>query len=759
MFFAVWAACVASSAAQPFEPAQPGKLQSDPSANALALRIELSADGRTKDIDLEQPFHVVLKNNSNEVLRIWNPRLRQGYRQLSFRFRDPHSEKSLVVAKRDISDDEYWNSTMKQVVPPSSSIEIAPGDTHFIRVRFADYANENDVWENLPDLNSSTQFEVTAILESSESDGTDSSGVWHGTIQSDPISARYIAPDLKTAHDYLVAGYTKQAIQLASQDRRALRRRVDEMTLLHVAAQRNNVEALTWLLEHGADVDAKTYNDSTALHLTDDPKIVELLLTKHADVSPRNSDSADNLRSAYHDAIEEFTDARDEPERTKWRKIIDLYLTTGAEYDLFAAIHLDDLAGVKQILEADPQQAKKRLFRSPLRMAARLGRVDICKLLIEQYDVDVDDFEGGSGFPIITEAVQFPEIVRLLIANGADLKTRITWRGGWGGGKAIGDNATALHFAAYANNAETVTLLIDNGVGIFAETQDITPNLSKQMALDVAASCGSAASAEAMINHPKFDEADEGVRKKLLDESLWKFASTIWVTDKAERPRLIEVLIAKGANPNVTLYGRTALQNAVARIYPSDKPDSREGRQGVDVLKHHGVKVDFHSAVKLGDEEAVAAALAANAAVANDLGPEGRPALHVAVDFDHRGIVALLIKAGCDLEIRNKSKSTGSPDATALHAAAFWRREEIARMLIEAGADVNAKSADGATPLHESARVTTIAVAKLLLAAGADVNAKDNEGNTPLDQLREEDDENAAEMEKLLAKYHAKSAQ
>ena len=38
-------------------------------------------------------------------------------------------------------------------------------------------------------------------------------------------------------------------------------------------------------------------------------------------------------------------------------------------------------------------------------------------------------------------------------------------------------------------------------------------------------------------------------------------------------------------------------------------------------------------------------------------------------------------------------------------------------------------------------------------------NAKDSEGNTPLDQLREEDDENAPEMEKLLAKYHAKSGQ
>jgi len=84
---------------------------------------------------------------------------------------------------------------------------------------------------------------------------------------------------------------------------------------------------------------------------------------------------------------------------------------------------------VKAILSQSPRLADEHQWRSPLRTATSLGRLEICRYLIERFHVDVNGFDRGAGFPIIKEALDDPKIVRLLIASGADLKTRITVRG------------------------------------------------------------------------------------------------------------------------------------------------------------------------------------------------------------------------------------------------------------------------------------------------------------------------------------------
>ncbi len=559
---------------------------------------------------------------------------------------------------------------------------------------------------------------------------------------------------MKTAHHYLSAGFTKKAIELASQDPQSLKWRKDGQSLLHIAAHRNDVEAVTWLLDHGADVDAQTYNNFTPLHLTSDARIVAMLLAKTPEFMQSDLRAPLVWQSPFHQAIERLQRAQNEADSANWRKIVDLYLAAGVECDLFAAIHLDDLARVKQILEADPRWAKGS---GQLRTAARLGRVEICKLLVEQYGADVDDFKGGNGYPVIMEAVRHPRVVQLLIAHGADLETRITWHGGRTGIWIIGDDATALHYAAEANSAETVKLLINSGVDIFATAHDSSDEASMQTALEVAAYFGSAAAAEAIVKHPKFDVADAEMRQQLLDKCLCISADSSWLARNADRAKLMQVLLAKGANPNASLHGSTALQNAVADIHPTHLEESQACRRVAAVLRSHGAKIDAYTAVVLGEEAALAAALAIDAAAANAAGPEGRPALHVAVGMDYRNIVALLIEAGCDLEIRNHSESTGTPEETALHVAAFWGRDEIAQILIEAGANVNARCQGGATPLHESARMTTVGVAKLLLDHGADANAHDDEGETPLGWLQERYYGNPAKMRQLLAAYQAKS--
>lgn len=71
----------------------------------------------------------------------------------------------------------------------------------------------------------------------------------------------------------------------------------------------------------------------------------------------------------------------------------------------------------------------------------------------------------------------------------------------------------------------------------------------------------------------------------------------------------------------------------------------------------------------------------------------GNTPLMLAATFGNRDAASLLIQAGADLEIRNKS------GGTALHQACFFAQPEIVELLLDAGADPTSVNAYGLTPL------------------------------------------------------------
>lgn len=79
----------------------------------------------------------------------------------------------------------------------------------------------------------------------------------------------------------------------------------------------------------------------------------------------------------------------------------------------------------------------------------------------------------------------------------------------------------------------------------------------------------------------------------------------------------------------------------------------------------------------------------------------GHYALHEAVSAGHEEIVALLLAAGAEANVRI---SPGGPDTpnqwTPLHFAAYGGYAKIAEELIAKGADVSARDLWGMTPLH-----------------------------------------------------------
>ena len=69
---------------------------------------------------------------------------------------------------------------------------------------------------------------------------------------------------------------------------------------------------------------------------------------------------------------------------------------------------------------------------------------------------------------------------------------------------------------------------------------------------------------------------------------------------------------------------------------------------------------------------------------------------------------------------------------TPLSWAALAGKVEIVERLIKAGADVNGKNREGTTPLHEAGFMGQDEIAALLLQNGADVRARDENGQIPL---------------------------
>jgi ankyrin repeat protein len=750
------AATSATPGAQPVATA-PGHAEAGKTADCdakagLSVQIELPGTDDSRVLNYDNFFRVVLTNHSDRAMRIWRPRTENGYYQLSFCFKNLRSGETVVASKRRIDDRKFWSLSDNGNDSGSATQEIQPNRSLTVEVDFSDFAWGEREWTGLPCANSDDRFAISAQFESTIPNDTLGEPVWSGKIQSSPVSARFVAAKLKTAGDYLRSGLPGAAIALMTADPTLISATDSNWySPLHHAAHSGDVVLVMWLLDHGANVNSGARDGFTPLHLANDERVVELILQKHPQLDWHFSGDPNPLQRAAAN----FASAKRPNEREKWRRIVKRYLDAGADYDMTTAIHLDDLRRVQEILRETPDDAEDFQNHSPLRTAAALGRLEICRYLIDKHHVDVNDFKRGHGYPIVKDALPHPQVVKLLIQSGADLKTRVTWRGDKSGIWFIDDNATALHYAAADGVPETITLLIDSGVDIFAATNDPVTKGAQQTTLEIAAIFGKADNAGAIVSHPMFDTADPQMRQAVLDKSLRIAALYIGLGDGTQSAQLVKLLLDKHANPNGDEPGGSLMPLLAAQIHPTAESKNNQIKQIVALLREHAVPVDLFSAVAIGDEPEVARLLEQHPELANTRGPDGYPALHLAVGMDFKHIVAMLLRAGCDIELRNQSKHTGGVGATALDCAASWGRHEIAKLLIDAGANVNARTDRKSTPLHEATRAGHVRMTRLLLENGADPDARDNHNETPLDEGRQRNGvhSNAPEIEAIFREF------
>src|SRR5919198_731569 len=335
------------------------------------------------------------------------------------------------------------------------------------------------------------------------------------------------------------------------------------------------------------------------------------------------------------------------------------------------------------------------------------------------------------------------------------------------------DGATALHWAAYLDDAETTALLVRAGAHVDS------PNNYGMTPLALAATNGNAA----IINLLLKGGADPNLTVRAGETPLMLAART-------DRADAVKALLEAGAKVDAkeTWNGQTALMWAAAAGRGPVVQALIDG--GADVHAHSNAgTTPLLFAVRPGNMVGVPALLGGGAAV-NEKRPDGATPLLVGVINGHADLVDLLLDKGADpnveggsteltvqgvrarpMELKYRKLTNNERDSEGvtkgnifgkpLHAAvhvANWHisdqfiavkldRIRVIKSLLAHGADVNGRISmeeprwsgaryrrhlAGATAFLAAAKVADIEVMRLLLDYGADPTINTEENITPL---------------------------
>lgn len=193
----------------------------------------------------------------------------------------------------------------------------------------------------------------------------------------------------------------------------------EQTTWLMEAALAKNVAAARLLLQHGADVNERTRDYTSALQVAaekGDLPMAELLLRHKAD--PRKPATG---KTPVHEALlAGHTD------------VAKALIAAGGPEDMYTSIGLGHLPAVREALKADPSRIARPdgADRMPLDYAVASGQVEMTHFLLDQ------------GAPVVDaklSAVRVPlhyaidrgnvELIELLLAAGHSPNTSLGWRG------------------------------------------------------------------------------------------------------------------------------------------------------------------------------------------------------------------------------------------------------------------------------------------------------------------------------------------
>jgi ankyrin repeat protein len=439
------------------------------------------------------------------------------------------------------------------------------------------------------------------------------------------------------------------------------------------------VRAVQFLLEHGADINARRKDLLTPLDLAvlrGDLKMARVLLDYGANVNAGNNRGQTLLHQMlWADNKDRFSAAQ-------------LLIEHGADVN-----------------------AQDNYNDTPLHLAPLFLELKLVQMLVNHgADVNAVNNEGKTPLHKVLWADNKDRFsaAQLLIEHGADVNAQDKY------------HTTPLHLAPNYLELELVQMLVNHGADVNAVDNEGKTPLHKVLWAD---NKDRFSAAQLLIEHGADVNAQDNYH-----------TSPLHLAPLFLELKLVQMLVNYGADVNaVDNDGKTPLH----KVLWADNKDCFSAAQ---LLIEHGADVNaqdnyhttpLHLAPNYLELELVQM-LVNHGADVNAVDNDGKTPLHKVLwanNKDRFSAAQLLIERGADVNAQDNYHT--SP----LHLAPNYLELELVQMLVDYGANVNAVNNQGQTPLHRLLVANNedhFSAAQLLIEHGADVNAQDNNQRTPL---------------------------